>query len=84
MMVWSFIALLAILLLFFPSIPILNRLSFEAFEISRKVFEWVTSILFVTFWITSGVFTSNLKDHIHYVDEDETCKDEDKKEDGGK
>jgi|GEM_PF-6928542 hypothetical protein len=47
----------------------------------RKTFEWVSSILFVVFWITSGVFTSNLKDHIHWVDEDEASEDGNKKED---
>ena len=47
----------------------------------RKTFEWVSSILFVVFWITSGVFTSNLKDHIHCVDEDEASEDGNKKED---
>ena len=81
MMVWSFIALLAIILLFFLSCPFLKYMPFEAFEVYRKTFEWVSSILFVVFWITSGVFTSNLKDHIHWVDKDEASEDGGKKAD---
>lgn len=36
MMVWSFIALLAIILLFFLSCPFLKYMPFEAFEVYRK------------------------------------------------
>ena len=81
MMVWSFIALLAIILLFFLSCPFLKYMPFEALEVYLNTFEWVSSILFVVFWITSGVFTSNLKDHIHWVDEDEASEDGGKKAD---
>ncbi len=74
LMIASFIALVVVIAVAFLLLPFARFMSFETIEVIRKTFEWSGLTLLAIFMIASGVWASNLKDHIHWVDKDEESK----------